>query len=133
MALGWFSSFKDIPWARVLELAPTLAEGGRKLWNRLANAEPEEAGAAQPPRKPEAPVAEQIAALEVRLQTVERRLAKLKDEATASFEVVRSITEQHSQVVHAVDVVIARTRVLLRVCVLLAVALVALLIVVSVK
>jgi hypothetical protein len=60
------------------------------------------------------------------LYALEKKTAELGQEAMSSFEVVRSLTEQHSQVVRAVDVLIARTRVLVRVCILLAVAVVAL-------
>jgi len=110
----------------VLEVAPSIVEGSKKLWSKVAQPEPAVANPAQSAKGPEPTGPDAIAALDVRLGTLEKKVAGLKEESKSSFEVVRSLTEQHSQLVHAVDVLIARTRVLLRVCILLAVALVAL-------
>ena len=126
MAVNWFASFKDIPWARVLEVAPSIAEGARNLWQRVASKPgqgPDATPVAQAGAKPDAEV---LAALEVRVVPLERRTTKLEDEARSSFEVVKSMAEQHSQLVSAVDSLLVRTRVLLRISGLLALALIAL-------
>jgi hypothetical protein len=133
MQMGWSSFFKDIPWSAVLDGASSIVEGAKKLWGRMTTKQQEPPGAAPAPKKPEAPVAEQLSALEVRLQTLEKKTAELGQEAMSSFEVVRSLTEQHSQVVRAVDVLIARTRVLVRVSILLAVAVLALFVFVAIR
>jgi hypothetical protein len=133
MPPNWSSFFKDIPWSAVLDGASSMVEGAKKLWGRMTTKPQEAPGAAPPSQKPEAPVSEQIAALEVRLQVLEKKTAELGQEAMSSFEVVRSLTEQHSQVVRAVDVLIARTRVLVRVSILLAVAVVALFVFVAIR
>lgn len=128
MAIRWLAAFEDIPWAKVREMAPSLVEGAGKLWSRWTRKDDPEPEVARPLAKPEQPVAEQLAELQIRVNALEKRVAQLKDETTASFEVVKSITEQHSQLVHAMDLLIARTRVLARVCVLLAAGLIVLLV-----
>jgi hypothetical protein len=124
MALGWLAAFKAIPWTKVVSAAPTIVEGGHRLWT-LVRQRP---GAEDTPhaRPAAGSVPESIAALEVRLGTLESQVSQLKEEAVSSYEVVRALTEQHSQLVGAVDILIARTRVLLRACIVLGVALVAL-------
>jgi len=126
MAVDWLASLKHVPWSKVLGAAPTIVEGGRKLWDRVArrNAEETPAGAAK--RDAPLPVPEALAAMELRLDALETKSAQLRDEAVASFDVVRSMAEQHSQLVHAVDVLLVRTRVLVRVCILLGLVCVAL-------
>lgn len=135
MAINWLAAFKDIPWSTVLAVAPSIAEGGKKLWARVVKHEPEETAVtgAHPLQQPPTSPSEAIAALEVRVQSLETNAAQLKEETVSSFEVVRALTEQHSQLVSAVDVLIARTRVLLRACIALGVAVVALLILTLVR
>jgi hypothetical protein len=124
MAVNWFASLRDVPWSKVLGMAPTIVDNGRKLWDHVAKKKAEAAapaGAKTPP-----PVPESLAAIEIRLAAVEKRAAQLGEEAVSSFDVVRSLAEQHSQLVNAVDVLLVRTRVLVRVIILLAVAIAAL-------
>ena len=123
MASGWYAAFKDIPWSKALSVAPAIAERGRKLWGR---AQPR--AASVPPLS--AAGAEALPALEVRCSTLESRIAQLDEEMVSSFEVVQAIAEQHSELVRAVDILLERTRVLLRACILLGAALVALLVLV---
>lgn len=124
MPIGWFSSFQEIPWRKALDLAPTLVEGGRNLWARLSKADESQA-TTRPAAPQQSPDSEGIAEVAVRVHNLETTVAGLKEEAVSSFEVVRSLTEQHSQVVRAVDTLITRTKVLLNVCLLLAIGLLA--------
>jgi hypothetical protein len=115
-----------IPWSKLLSMSPTIVEGGRVLWKAVSQR--------QPRVPPAAPPQERAAAVEVRVDTLERRVAQLGEEASASFEVVKSITQEHSrlaehhaELVNAVDALLARTRVLVWLCGTLALALVAVL------
>jgi hypothetical protein len=127
MAVNWFASLKDVPWTKVIGMAPTIVENGRKLWDKVANRNAEVAAASAPKDPPPTPLPEALAQIEFRLGILEKKSAQLREEAVASFDVVRSMADQHSQLVHAVDVLLVRTRVLVRVCVMLGVACVALL------
>lgn len=104
MAIGWYESLKDIPWGKALSVAPAIAERGKALWARVKS------------REPKHPTA------------LEARVAELNEELVASFEVVQAMAEQHSELVRAVEVLLARTRVLLRACVVLGAVLVAVLV-----
>ena len=95
---------------KALEVAPALVEKARTLWDRIG---------ARKPRASEALLPEQAPA-ELRLAALERRVAQLEGEAAASFEVVASIAQQHSQLagqhadlVHFVDGLQARSRLML--------------------
>lgn len=108
-----------IPWSKLLSMSPTIVEGARMLWKGVATLQ------AKVP-EPQA-TDERRAELEVRVQALERRVEQLGEEATASFEVVKSITQEHSklaehhaELVNAVDGLLARIRVLNWLCAILA-------------
>lgn len=126
MAARWIGSFRDVPWKNALDLAPSLVEKGKKLWDRVASRAPRASVSTPLPEEP--------APAEIRIPALERRVAYLEEEAASSFEVVASIaqqhsqlTEQHSALVQVADLLLVRTRALLWVCGLLALALLALL------
>jgi len=126
MAVNWFASFKDVPWSKVIGMAPTIVENGKKLWDKVSSRTEGDGSGETTQSAAQLPVTEAIAAFELRLEALEKKSAQLREEAVASFEVVRSITDQHSQVVQAVDVLLVRTRVLVRISILLGVVCVAL-------
>lgn len=115
MAIGWIAAFKAVPWAKVLHAAPSIVDGGRSLWASVASRRRGGAAEVTPAAGAGSP-----SEIEVRLRTLELRNRQLEEEAVASFDVVRSITEQHSRLaeqqallVQATDVLLARTRFLL--------------------
>jgi hypothetical protein len=97
-------------WKDVRGLAPGLVDNGKKLWARVSSRR-----APLPPS-----TFDSASVAEVRLRVLEQRVAVLEEEAVASFDVVRSITQQHSQLaeqhaemVQATDALLAHTRVLM--------------------
>ena len=104
MAISWYDSLKDLPWSKALGTAPSISERGKALWERVGR------------RAPKPPSA------------LEARVGELNEELIASFEVVQAMAEQHSELVTAVDVLLARTRLLLRTCAVLGAVLVAVLV-----
>jgi len=126
MAVNWFASFKDVPWSKVIGMAPSIVENGRKLWDNVSKRTGSDRTGETTQSAAELPVPAAIAAFELRLEALEKKSAQLREETVASFDVVRSITDQHSQLVQAVDVLLVRTRVLVRISILLGVACVAL-------
>ena len=129
----WFSSFSDIDWSKALGGATSMVEKAKTLFagasGRQGGTSSDPAHLTQPP--PDGP--EALAAVALRVQELEKSLARLEEEVVSSFDVVRALTEQHSQLASAVDVLITRTKVLLRVCVMLGIAVVALLALVVIR
>ena len=121
-----------IPWSKLISMSPTIVEGGRVLWKAVAQRQA---------RVPPAPAPEQRhTAVDERLDALEKKVAQLGEEAAASFEVVKSITQEHSrlaehhdELVHAVDALLARTRLLVWLSTILACVLVAVLALVAVR
>lgn len=70
MAGGWFTFLKDVPWAKVVGMAPTIAEGGAKLWSMVASRKCAASATEQPLKSPPAEPADAISALEIRIELV---------------------------------------------------------------
>lgn len=120
--MAWFASISDIPWRKALASAPVLAERGRDLLGRLGGRPPVDVSLT--PIVPGTVEAshEAIAALEVRYRILESHAKNADEELRASFEVVRALADQHSELVRVVDALIARTRMLFGAIIALAVA-----------
>jgi len=97
MAVNWFASFKDVPWSKVIGMAPTIVENGKKLWDKVSSRTGGDGSGETTRSAAQLPVPAAIAAFELRLEALEKKSAQLREEAVASFDVVRSITDQHSQ------------------------------------
>jgi hypothetical protein len=127
MAVNWIASLKDVPWSKVIGMAPTIAESGRKLWDKVLTKGPGENLADTTQDLAQLPASAAIAAIDIRLAALEKKTAELREEAVSSFEVVHAIVDQNAQVVHAVDVLLVRTQLLVRVSILLGIVCAALL------
>jgi len=98
MAISWITAFKAIPWGQVVENAPTVLRGAKKLW-----------GMAQP----------QVAGQHTR---VEQDVAELKQEVLKAAQLIESLAEQNARLVEAVEILRVRTRALGIACGMLLIA-----------
>jgi hypothetical protein len=104
--MAWITLFKAVPWADLIVAAPGVARSAKKLLTNIRNRQRGDAGESGPDSE------------ETRL---EAQVLKLKQELGASAEIIKSLTEQHARLLEVVDVLRARTRALLIVCVVLVV------------
>jgi hypothetical protein len=110
MAINWITAFKVIPWRDVIAAAPAVADGAKKLWTAAR-------------KKGPAPAADTATLAPAdRMQALEAQVAELKEEQTATADLLRSLADQNVRLVKAVDVLRFRTWILLVFCVLLAAA-----------
>ena len=105
--VGWITAFKAIPWAELIVAAPAVVKGARQLWASVRKQD-------APPLAGEGPEAAQ--------RSLDAQVAELRKELTAASELVTSLAEQNNRLVEAVEVLRARTRVLLAFFVIMAVA-----------
>jgi hypothetical protein len=85
MAISWITALKLIPWRDVVENAPTVLRTAKKLWDK------------QPPPQ----------------NSLQQEVAALRDEARRAAEVIESLAEQNTRLVQAVEVLRARSRLLM--------------------
>ncbi|WP_119153865.1 hypothetical protein [Caldimonas tepidiphila] len=134
MAIGWLSALKVIPWGQVIQHAPDVLQGARRLMER-------QRGEAPPP-PPAPPMARtegvppspgtpglqeaRLAQVEAGLSDLHSRLAAHAEQQRRGDELLAALAEQNASLVEAVDVLRARNRLLLGATAVLAVAVVAL-------
>ena len=87
MAVGWLTALKVIPWGDVVQNAPGVLRGAKKLWSAVRQG-PEPHG-------------------------LQQEVAQLKDQAENAARLISSLAEQNARLVEAVDILRLRTRVLL--------------------
>jgi hypothetical protein len=109
---GWITAFKTIPWGELIAAAPVAVRGARKLWETVRH-------------QKSAPPAEGSPA--ARLESLEAQVEELRGELTSASGLLATIAEQNAQLVEVVAILRVRTRVLLAVSALLAVAVLGLL------
>lgn len=115
MALSWMSALKVIPWSDVIDAAPGLVKGARKIFTRSQQTEVPAASA-----EPGSGVD-----LSDRVSQLEASLAQIAEQQGATARLVESLAEQNARIVEAVDILRVRTRLLMGACAVLAMALVA--------
>lgn len=101
MAIGWLTVLKMVPWGDVIENAPKVAQGAKKLWSTVGkNAPP------TPDPAADAPVAAEAALASLRTQVAELQVAsaELHQQMLASSALIQSLAEQNTQLIQRVEV-----------------------------
>ena len=102
MAIGWLTILKMVPWGDVIENAPKVATGAKKLWSRVAKKPAGATVIVAAGAMPEQPLTllqlqQQVAAL----QTV---TAELQQQMIDSTELINTLAEQNSRLVKRVEI-----------------------------
>lgn len=115
MAIGWMSALKVIPWGDVIEAAPAIVKGARKIFARTQQAEEPVAH----------PTAGSVADPQARIARLETSLVELAEQQKSSAQLIETLAEQNARIVEAVEILRVRTRLLMAACGVLAVLLAA--------
>lgn len=103
MAIGWLSVLKMVPWGDVIESAPKVAVGAKKLWNSVGK---KPASASTAPSSPgaltdaDAP----LVALQSQVQELQAAVAELHQQMLDSSALIGSLAEQNTQLIARVEV-----------------------------
>jgi ABC-type uncharacterized transport system substrate-binding protein len=116
MALNWLFALKAVPWADVVQAAPAIVKGARKLFNTARESQTPPVG------NVETYVEQGGDAAHARLRQLEIALQNLDAEQNSSAELIRSLAEQNARVIEAIEVLRARMRLLLGISIGLTVA-----------
>jgi hypothetical protein len=132
LAIGWLTALKIIPWGDVLEAAPHIVKGAKRLF---ASTKGDASGAPAISSLPgnAASESDKFANLDNRVRQIQAKLDELDAEQKSSAELIKSLAEQNARVVEAIEVLRIRTKVLIVACVSLGIALAALALWVALK
>lgn len=100
MAIGWLTVLKMVPWGEVIENAPKVAIGAKKLWDKVgrkpATPEPVPTVLSGTPEPSLAQLRDQVA-------TVQQATAELHQQMLDSTELIKTLAEQNTQLVKRVE------------------------------
>lgn len=113
MAIGWWTALKVIPWGQVIEHAPVVLKGARRLMERQLGEEPAPQPAPPAAAAANGPVELRIEQLEAGLADARARLAASAELQRQGDELLAALAEQNARLVEAVDVLRLRTRLLM--------------------
>lgn len=112
MASGWWSVLKTVPWSEVINAAPQVASGARRLWDTVARKSAHAPGMAQAPgpameAEPEEDV---FGTMVLRVEKNEAGLADLRNQMLQASEIIANLADQNAQLIAKME--LARTRLL---------------------
>jgi len=106
MATGWWSVLKTVPWSEVINAAPQVASGARRLWDTVARKSNMPPGAPMEVMPEEDP----FDTLFLRVDKNEANLADLRTQMLQASEIIANLADQNAQLIAKME--LARTRLL---------------------
>lgn len=103
MAIPWLTVLQIVPWREVVNNAPKVAEGAKKLWNSIGKQPPIAVMEAPDTRATTGPDTHSTAQLQIRLAAVEVALDDLHAQMLASSELIKVLADQNTQLVKRIE------------------------------
>ena len=104
MAIPWLAILSNVPWKDVIDKAPKVADGAKKLWKSVAK----KSGPSEPANtnvKPAHSGEEQtIASLDTRVIELKNEVAALHEQMLASSEIIEALAEQNTQLIKSIEI-----------------------------
>ncbi|MBK9441693.1 MAG: hypothetical protein IPN53_10395 [Comamonadaceae bacterium] len=98
MAIGWLTVLKLVPWGDVIENAPKVAQGAKKLWKSVGP---------RPAVEPAPPTATAVGAnlqdLQAQVLQLQQATAELHQQMRDSSELIQSLADQNTQLIGRVE------------------------------
>lgn len=100
----WKDSLKKVPWKDVMENAPAIAEGAKKLWRSVAGQAPAAPQAAPPPPpQAQAVVIDPVEQLAARVDASEKSIEELHGQVVASSKLLSELALQNRDLIARVE------------------------------
>jgi len=111
MAIGWITVLKLVPWGDVIKNAPVIADGAKKLWDKVGR-QPLAASSTSPPGSELAAARadpDVVASMQARLAEAELSIAQLHEQMQASSALIKALAEQNTELIRRVEINRVRT------------------------
>jgi hypothetical protein len=103
MAIGWLTVLKMVPWGDVIENAPKVATGAKKLWQNVGK-KPVAAAPVSPAGEALRAASPEVASLQSQVAELQTAVADLHQQMLASSELIQSLADQNTQLIKRVEV-----------------------------
>ena len=108
MAIGWLTVLKLVPWGDVIENAPKVAQGAKKLWNTVGKKPVSDVADTFTPTTPgQGALSGQdavLAVLQRQVAELQATTAELHQQMLESSALIKSLAEQNTQLIQRVEV-----------------------------
>jgi hypothetical protein len=103
MAIGWLTVLKMVPWGDVIENAPKVATGAKKLWQTVGK-KPVAAAPVAPAREVLRAASPEVAALQSQVAELQTAVADLHQQMLDSSALIQSLADQNTHLIKRVEV-----------------------------
>lgn len=103
MAIGWLTVLKMVPWGDVIENAPKVATGAKKLWQTVGK-KPVAAAPVAPAHEVLRAASPEVAVLQSQVGELQTAVADLHQQMLVSSELIQSLADQNTQLIKRVEV-----------------------------
>jgi hypothetical protein len=108
MAIGWLSVLKLVPWGDVIENAPKVAQGAKKLWHTVGKKPAPDVAdtftATQAGQSALSGHEAAVATLQVQVAELQLATADLHQQMLESSALIKSLAEQNTQLIQRAEV-----------------------------
>ncbi|MDP2248633.1 MAG: hypothetical protein Q8J65_10910 [Nitrosomonadales bacterium] len=125
MAIPWFSMLQAVPWGQVIDNAPKVVDGAKKLWSTVSKKPGADEFDISEVEETYASDIEELTAIKNRLVVLEKSTADLHKQMLASSELIKTLADQNAQLVNRIEANRKRMVFLTVVCVVMSVTAVA--------
>ena len=101
MAIGWLAVLKMVPWSDVIENAPKVASGAKKLWNSVGKKSAPGTAAKSDALTAGVPG---LASLQAQIAELQAATADLHQQMLQSSELIESLAVQNTQLIERLEV-----------------------------
>lgn len=103
MAIPWLAVLKIVPWTEVINNAPRVAEGAKKLWNAVGKKPPTAVPFAERVERPVPGDMPDIATLQARIVALEDAAVEAHQQMLASSELIKTLADQNAQLIKRIE------------------------------
>ena len=109
MAIGWLTVLSQVPWTEVINNAPKVADGAKKLWKSVSGKSSVASTPKSASKVPASAEALSPVAMEARIRELEEVVGELHAQMVASSELMKQLAEQNTQLVQRIEANRVRT------------------------
>lgn len=103
MPIPWLVVLTSVPWTEVINNAPRVADGAKKLWKAIGKKSPAPEVNTSTVNPTLTPEAQAIAQLQIQLAAVESATTELHQQLLASSELITALAEQNTQLIRRIE------------------------------
>ena len=108
MAIGWLAVLQAVPWGQVIDNAPKIVTGAKKLWGSVAGAQASE-DVSEPDTHATPRQDTDLEMLRQRLNKLEKSTAELHEQMLTSTALIKQLAEQNAQLIEHIEANRVRT------------------------